>query len=84
CSPPTISKFVETASGAGRIEFSYPVTMSNVVQMTDFVLMRLVTRIRAAAESHWRPCLSASCIANPPISPNTNGDWARGSPSTSP
>ena len=29
--------------------------MPNVVQMTDFVLMRFVTRIRGAAGSHWRP-----------------------------
>jgi len=48
-------EFVETAGGAGRVEFSYPVTMPNVVQMTDFVLMRFVTRIRGAAGSHWRP-----------------------------
>jgi AraC-like DNA-binding protein len=47
-------EFVESA-GMGRVEFSYPVTMSNVVQLTDFVLMRFVTRIRGAAGSHWRP-----------------------------
>lgn len=47
-------EFVETA-GAGRIEFSYPVTIPNAVQMTDFVLMRFVSRIRAAVGSHWRP-----------------------------
>jgi hypothetical protein len=48
-------EFVEIAGGAGRVEFSYPVTISNVVQMTDFVLMRFVTRIRVAAGHHWRP-----------------------------
>ena len=47
-------EFVETA-GAGRIEFSYPVTIPNAVQMTDFVLMRFVSRIRTAVGSHWRP-----------------------------
>src|SRR4029079_14756702 len=46
-------EFVETA-GAGRIEFSYPVTIPNAVQMTDFVLMRFVSRIRTAVGSHWR------------------------------
>jgi AraC-like DNA-binding protein len=47
-------EFVEGA-GMGRVEFSYPVTMSNVIQITDFALMRFVARIRAAAGSHWRP-----------------------------
>jgi AraC-like DNA-binding protein len=47
-------EFVESA-GLGRVEWSYPVTMSNVTQLTDFVLMRLVTRIRGAAGSAWRP-----------------------------
>ncbi len=47
-------EFVETAGG-GRVEFSYPVTISNVVQFTDFVLMRFVIRIRAMAGNHWRP-----------------------------
>lgn len=47
-------EFVETA-GAGRVEYSYPVTIPNIVQITDFVLMRFVTRIRGAAGSHWRP-----------------------------
>jgi len=47
-------EFVESAATV-RIEFSYPVTMPNVVQLTDFVLMRFVTRIRAAAGNHWRP-----------------------------
>jgi AraC-like DNA-binding protein len=48
-------EFVETAGGTGRIEFSYPVTIPNAVQMTDFVLMRFVSRIRAVAGSQWRP-----------------------------
>jgi hypothetical protein len=48
-------EFVEIAGGVGRVEFCYPVTMPNVVQMTDFVLMRFVTRIRGAGGSHWRP-----------------------------
>lgn len=48
-------EFVETSAGTGRIEFSYPVTIPNAVQMTDFVLMRFVSRIRDAAGSHWRP-----------------------------
>jgi AraC-like DNA-binding protein len=47
-------EFVETAAG-GRLEFSYPVTIPNVVQFTDFVMMRFVTRIRATAGAHWRP-----------------------------
>jgi AraC-like DNA-binding protein len=47
-------EFVET-TGAGRVEWSYPVTMPNVVQLTDFVLMRFVMRIRGAAGSQWRP-----------------------------
>jgi AraC-like DNA-binding protein len=47
-------QFVESPSAA-RIEFSYPVTMSNVVQLTDFVLMRFVMRIRGAAGNQWRP-----------------------------
>jgi hypothetical protein len=47
-------EFVESAGG-GRIEWSYPVTMSNVAQLTDFALMRFTMRIRAAVGSHWRP-----------------------------
>jgi AraC-like DNA-binding protein len=47
-------EFVETA-GTGRIEFSYPAIIQNAVQMTDFVLMRFVVRIRAAAGSRWNP-----------------------------
>lgn len=47
-------EFLESA-GAGRLEWSYPVTMSNVVQLTDFVLMRFVLRIQAVAGKAWRP-----------------------------
>lgn len=45
---------VET-NGSGRIEWSYPVTVSNIVQLTDFVLMRFIWRIQSAAGSAWRP-----------------------------
>src|SRR6185437_13700444 len=65
-------EFVETA-GAGRIEFSYPVTIPNAVQMTDFVLMRFVSRIRTRSEATGARFPSASCIGNPPTSPNTRG-----------
>jgi len=47
-------EFVESAGG-GRIEWSYPVTMSNVTQLTDFVLMRFMMRIRAVVGNQWRP-----------------------------
>jgi AraC-like DNA-binding protein len=47
-------EFVESSTGA-KIEWSYPITMSNVVQLTEFVMMRFVTRIRAAVGAHWRP-----------------------------
>lgn len=47
-------EFIETGGG-GRIEFSYPVVIPNIVQLTDFVLMRFVSRIRGAAGGHWRP-----------------------------
>ena len=46
--------FVES-NGSGRIEWSYPVTIANIVQLTDFVLMRFVWRIQSAAGSSWRP-----------------------------
>jgi AraC-like DNA-binding protein len=49
----TIS-FVETP-GAARLEWCYPVTMTNVVQLTDFVLMRFMLRIQSAAGPSWRP-----------------------------
>jgi len=41
--------------GAARIEWTYPVTMSNVAQLTDFVLMRFICRIQSAAGASWRP-----------------------------
>jgi AraC-like DNA-binding protein len=47
-------EFVESAGG-GRLEWCYPVTLPNVTQLTDFVLMRFIMRIRAAAGNHWRP-----------------------------
>ncbi len=46
--------FVES-NGSGRIEWSYPVTIANVVQLTDFVVMRFVWRIQSSAGSSWRP-----------------------------
>ncbi len=42
-------------SGAARIEWTYPVTMGNVAQLTDFVLMRFLLRIQTAAGPSWRP-----------------------------
>jgi AraC-like DNA-binding protein len=42
-------------SGAARIEWTYPVTMTNVAQLTDFVLMRFMRRIQSAAGPSWRP-----------------------------
>lgn len=47
-------EFVET-TGGGRVEWSYPVTVSSIVQLTDFVLMRFIWRIQSAAGSAWRP-----------------------------
>jgi AraC-like DNA-binding protein len=47
-------EFVETNSG-GRIEWAYPVTLSNIVQLTDFSLMRFVSRVQSAAGQTWRP-----------------------------
>lgn len=46
--------FIET-NGQARVEWTYPVTVSNVAQFTDFVLMRFVWRIQSAAGSAWRP-----------------------------
>jgi len=47
-------EFVESA-GAGRIEWSYPVTMPNVTQVSDFALMRFVWRIQCLIGASWRP-----------------------------
>ena len=46
--------FVESA-GVGRIEWSYAVTMPNITQLADFVLMRFVWRIQCAMGNAWRP-----------------------------
>jgi AraC-like DNA-binding protein len=46
--------FVESA-GVGRIEWSYSVTMPNVTQLVDFVVMRFAWRIQCAVGSAWRP-----------------------------
>jgi hypothetical protein len=35
--------------GTGQVEWSYSVTMTDVTQITDFVLMRFVGRIQVAA-----------------------------------
>ena len=47
--------FIESVTGGGRIEWSYPISLPNTAQLTDFVLMRFVSRIRANAGSSWRP-----------------------------
>jgi AraC-like DNA-binding protein len=47
-------RFLETAGGA-RIEWAYPVSLPTTVQLTDFAVMRFVSRIRASAGSSWRP-----------------------------
>lgn len=49
-----VASFSET-SGAAHVEWSYPVTMSNVAQLTDFVLMRFICRVQSAAGPSWRP-----------------------------
>jgi AraC-like DNA-binding protein len=49
-----VASFSET-SGAARIEWTYPVTMCNVAQLTDFGLMRFICRIQSAAGPSWRP-----------------------------
>jgi AraC-like DNA-binding protein len=48
------ASFVEQA-GSARIEWSYPVTMTNLTQIIDFALMRFTCRIQAAAGPSWRP-----------------------------
>jgi hypothetical protein len=47
--------FIESVTGGGRIEWSYPISLPNTAQLTDFALMRFVSRIRANAGSSWRP-----------------------------
>jgi AraC-like DNA-binding protein len=49
------SNSVEFVESAGRIEWSYPVTLADSVQLTDFSLMRFISRIQFAAGSAWRP-----------------------------
>ena len=56
--------FMEDA-GASKVEWSYAVTMTNVAQLTDFVLMRFICRIQSAAGSAWRP-LSVSVTHHRP------------------
>jgi AraC-like DNA-binding protein len=56
--------FMEDA-GASKVEWSYSVTMTNVAQLTDFVLMRFICRIQSAAGSAWRP-LSVSVTHHRP------------------
>jgi AraC-like DNA-binding protein len=46
--------FAESKSG-GRLEWSYPVTLPDSMQLTDFVVMRFVWRIQMIAGSSWRP-----------------------------
>jgi AraC-like DNA-binding protein len=48
-------RFVETPAGGGRIEWSYPISLPNTVQLTDFSLMRFVSRIQGIAGGTWRP-----------------------------
>jgi AraC-like DNA-binding protein len=47
-------QFVES-NGNGRVEWTYPVTVSHVGQLTDFGLMRFIWRIQSAAGGTWRP-----------------------------
>lgn len=47
--------FIEGVTGGGRIEWSYPVSLPNTAQLSDFVVMRFVSRIKAAAGNNWRP-----------------------------
>jgi len=48
-------RFVETITGGGRIEWSYPVSLPNTAQLSDFVVMRFMSRIKATAGDSWRP-----------------------------
>jgi AraC-like DNA-binding protein len=58
------AKFSEHA-GVGQLEWAYSVTLTDVTQLTDFVLMRFVGRIQSAAGSAWRP-LSVSVTHDQP------------------
>jgi AraC-like DNA-binding protein len=57
--------FVEIGGG-GRVEWSYPVTLSDIVQLTDFSLMRFVSRIQPAAGRTWRPVAVEVTHRQPP------------------
>lgn len=46
--------FVENA-GRGHLEWSYAVTVRGTAQLTDFAVMRFISRIQAAAGEAWRP-----------------------------
>jgi AraC-like DNA-binding protein len=48
-------RFVETITEGGRIEWSYPVGLPNTAQLSDFVVMRFISRIKATAGDIWRP-----------------------------
>jgi AraC-like DNA-binding protein len=58
-------EFVETECG-GRIEWTYPVTLSDIVQLTDFSLMRFVSRIQPAVGRAWRPVAVGVTHRQPP------------------
>jgi len=47
--------FIESVTGGGRIEWSYPITVPNTAQLSDFVVMRFISRIKATAGASWRP-----------------------------
>jgi AraC-like DNA-binding protein len=59
-----VAAFVESG-GSGRIEWTYPVTMTDVAQLSDFALSRFVVRIQSAAGTSWRP-LSVSVSHHQP------------------
>jgi hypothetical protein len=42
--------------GTGQVERSYSVTMTDVTQITDFVLMRFVAEFKLPPASHGTPC----------------------------
>jgi hypothetical protein len=48
-------RFVDTITGEGRIEWSYPVGLPNTAQLSDFVVTRFISRIKATAGDSWRP-----------------------------